>query len=262
MARTRNIKPGFFKSEQLADCDPLARILFAGLWTQADREGILEDRPRRIKSECLPYDDCDVDELLEQLSCRGFIVRYGVDGAKYISIPTFGSHQNPHRDEKPRGFPAAPCNNGANTVQAQLQHSLNLPPETVTNHLPPETATAAAQPAGACADEKAGTKNGKRPSVFDEVTVAILRSPSKLDAWWRKASNQRPRPVISLCEADRLRVHAAAERVLRTKCGSACAVFASIIAGKKWDRLTGEFDDFAQARIKELDAAARGELTQ
>ena len=28
--RSRNLKPGFFKNELLAECDPLARILFEG----------------------------------------------------------------------------------------------------------------------------------------------------------------------------------------------------------------------------------------
>jgi len=48
MARSRNIKPGFFRNEMLAECSPLARLLFAGLWCLADRFGRLEDRPKRI----------------------------------------------------------------------------------------------------------------------------------------------------------------------------------------------------------------------
>ena len=40
MSRSRNIKPGFFKNEHLAECQPLARLLFIGLWTLADREGL------------------------------------------------------------------------------------------------------------------------------------------------------------------------------------------------------------------------------
>ena len=51
MPRARNVKPGFFKNELLAECEPLARILFEGLWCEADREGRLEDRPRRLKAE-------------------------------------------------------------------------------------------------------------------------------------------------------------------------------------------------------------------
>ena len=73
MARSRNIKPGFFLNDELAECDPLARLLFAGLWCIADREGRLEDRPKRIKAEVLPYDDCDVDELLNQLAERSLL---------------------------------------------------------------------------------------------------------------------------------------------------------------------------------------------
>jgi hypothetical protein len=65
MARARNIKPGFFLNDELAECEPLARLLFAGLWCIADREGRLEDKPKRIKVEILPYDDCDIDYLLK-----------------------------------------------------------------------------------------------------------------------------------------------------------------------------------------------------
>lgn len=99
MARSRNIKPAFFVNEQLADVEPLGRILFIGLWTIADREGRLEDRPRKIKVEILPYDDCDVDLLLTELHQKGFIVRYEVEDKKYIWIRKFSKHQNPHIKE-------------------------------------------------------------------------------------------------------------------------------------------------------------------
>lgn len=99
MARARNLKPAFFKNETLAECPPLARLLFAGLWCVADREGRLEDRPKRLKVEILPYDDCDVGELLSILAARGFIDRYVVDDMACIRIPSFGRHQNPHHRE-------------------------------------------------------------------------------------------------------------------------------------------------------------------
>ena len=53
MARTRSIKPSFFDNEILGDLPPLTRLLFIGLWGIADREGRLEDRPKRIKKELL-----------------------------------------------------------------------------------------------------------------------------------------------------------------------------------------------------------------
>ncbi|MEI6309491.1 MAG: hypothetical protein WCP58_07610, partial [bacterium] len=66
--RARNLKPGFFKNEYLGKLDPLVRLLFAGLWCLADRKGRLEDRPGKIKIEALPCDDCDVEQMLEDLA--------------------------------------------------------------------------------------------------------------------------------------------------------------------------------------------------
>lgn len=106
MARARTLKPGFFKNERLAECEPLARLLFEGLWCEADREGRLEDRPRRLKVEYLPYDDCDVVKLLDQLETRGFIVRYQVGEGEYIQILNFVKHQHPHPKEAASQLPA------------------------------------------------------------------------------------------------------------------------------------------------------------
>ena len=95
----RTIKPGFFTNEELTELEPLARLLFAGLWCWADREGRLEDRPRRLRIEILPYDDCDADALLDQLAGRGLIVRYAADRTRYIQVVNFVKHQNPHYKE-------------------------------------------------------------------------------------------------------------------------------------------------------------------
>ena len=64
MARSRNIKPGFSRNEDLAECSVWARLCFALLPTLADREGRLEDRPKRIKGDLFPFDNVDVDPLL------------------------------------------------------------------------------------------------------------------------------------------------------------------------------------------------------
>jgi len=136
MARARNIKPGFFKNEVLAECSPLGRILFAGLWCEADRSGRLEDRPKRIKIACLPYDDCDVDYLLNELAKRGFILRYVVDSTPYIQVLEFSKHQNPHIREVASSIPS-PDEHCASTVLAQFKHgtspadSLNLIPSSL-----------------------------------------------------------------------------------------------------------------------------------
>lgn len=106
--RARNIKPGFFSNDQLAECSALARLLFIGLWCCADREGRLEDRPRKIKGCVFPFEDsveCNIESLLDELAAGGFINRYAVESAKVIEIPTFRHHQRPHRNERPSVLP-------------------------------------------------------------------------------------------------------------------------------------------------------------
>ena len=125
MARARNIKPGFFTNDVLAECSALARILFQGLWCHADREGRLEDRPRKLKAEILPYDECDTEELLCQLESRGFIVRYSHGADRFIQVVNFCKHQNPHVKEQESTIPAQ-CTSGAKPeVAGLIPDSLN-----------------------------------------------------------------------------------------------------------------------------------------
>lgn len=104
--RSRNIKPAFFLNDLLAECDPLARVLFIGLWCFADREGRFEWRPRKIKAAILPYDNgADIENLLSELENRGFIECYMVEDQKYGWIPKFPYHQKPHRNEAQSKIP-------------------------------------------------------------------------------------------------------------------------------------------------------------
>lgn len=104
--RARNLKPGFFKNEELAECSLAARLCFSGLWLLADREGRLEDRPKRIKGELFAFDSIEVEPLLAELHRRCFILRYQAsDGRGLIQILAFGKHQNPHHREPPSELP-------------------------------------------------------------------------------------------------------------------------------------------------------------
>jgi hypothetical protein len=105
MARSRNIKPGFFKNEVLASLPAFTRLLFAGIWTLADREGRLEDRPMRMKMELFPCDNVNVEEMLQQLEGGGFIKRYEVNGEKLVQVLAWSKHQNPHHTEKASTYP-------------------------------------------------------------------------------------------------------------------------------------------------------------
>lgn len=120
MARSRNIKPGFFKNEELCNFPAMTRLLFAGLWTIADKSGRLEDRPRRIKAEVFPFDDVTADQIdgmLRELSSgkEPFIIRYSQDGCQLIQVVNWERHQSPYHREKESTLPPP---NETNTVIA------------------------------------------------------------------------------------------------------------------------------------------------
>ena len=106
--RARNIKPGFFVNEDLAECSAFARLCFIGLWMLADREGRLEDRPKRINGELFTFDDVDIDALLDELVVHRFIVRYRVGRLRFIQVLKFSENQSPHYAEKASVIPAPP----------------------------------------------------------------------------------------------------------------------------------------------------------
>lgn len=103
MARSRNIKPAFFTNDELAEISPLGRLLFIGLWTIADCNGNIEWREKRIKAQLMPYDDCDVKEIMINLDKSGFVRFYSDGDSIYVNVVNFDKHQNPHKNERDKG---------------------------------------------------------------------------------------------------------------------------------------------------------------
>jgi hypothetical protein len=107
MPRIRNIKPEFFDDEGIGSLSPLARLCFIGLWTQADREGRLEDRPDRLKVRLFPYEKkLDMPALISELCAEGCISRYNVNGSHYLLIRKFKEHQYLSKREPESSLPS------------------------------------------------------------------------------------------------------------------------------------------------------------
>lgn len=137
--RARNIKPGFFKNEQLPDCTPLTRLLFIGLWCMADREGLLEDRPRKLKIEVFPCDDCDIDAMLEELQATGFIRRYEIEGRRYVQVVNFKKHQRPHNKEQASTIPAPTWDGVHASGMAPKARARTAPDTGAPSSIPPDS---------------------------------------------------------------------------------------------------------------------------
>jgi hypothetical protein len=128
--RARNLKPGFFRNEDLADLPFEYRLLFQGLWCLADREGRLENRPKRIKGDVFPHDQVDVVSGLIALAEHRFIQLYEVNGTKYIQVLAFNKHQNPHCKEAASMVPA-PCKHSASTENSGARPADSLNPDSL-----------------------------------------------------------------------------------------------------------------------------------
>ena len=170
MARTRDIKPAFFNNEELSELKPLSRLLFIGLWCLADREGRLEDRPKRIKKEILGYDTCNCDSLLQSLHDSGFIDRYCVNDCKYIQIVNFAKHQKPHPNETKSVIPAKESANGDNNVSPWYDASTTME---VTNNAyyptSPTSPTSLSLPLSHHGESESESKKRFKPPTVDEV---------------------------------------------------------------------------------------------
>jgi hypothetical protein len=117
MARIRSIKPEFFKHGDLQDLEianpgQYVMLVYAGLWTLCDKNGVFLCNARDIKNEILPYINFDMQKTLDVLEKDGYFVKYQFKGKVYGFVPTFEKYQFPTANEKkcPPKYPAPPEN--------------------------------------------------------------------------------------------------------------------------------------------------------
>lgn len=100
MARIRTIKPEFWSSEQVVECSAMARLLFIGLWNFCDDAGIHPTAEKTIKMRVFPGDDISTESirrLIDELSSKGLIDLYEVEGVEYLMVTGWDKHQKVER---------------------------------------------------------------------------------------------------------------------------------------------------------------------
>lgn len=108
MARKRMIDPGIWSSEQFGSLCREARLLFVGIFSNADDAGRLKGAGRFLKATIFPYDE-DItsarviewrDEIASAVDADGVapIRVYAVNGIEYIDLPRWSRWQ---RIDKP-----------------------------------------------------------------------------------------------------------------------------------------------------------------
>jgi hypothetical protein len=151
MARSRFAKPEFFDDPVLARCSHPARLLFVACWQVADRCGVFEWDPARLRKYAFGYEDitsAQVETMLSELVSGGFLRVATFEGRAYALVVNLAKHQKFHVAEKPKYENVFKSATWLSTVQAPTQHpasTLLAPPEhrigTVPESLSLETET-------------------------------------------------------------------------------------------------------------------------
>ena len=166
MARTRQIKPGFFLNDELWKCSPHSRLLFIGLWTLADREGRLKKRPTLFRGALFPYEhDLATASMLEELESHGFITSYESGEEQLLLINGFKKHQTPHPKEQKSELPPV--------------HGKGEPRCVEANPLPSNPL-----PSNPCVGGDPLPEEDSPPMTADEKTV--------FDAWYKRKGMEIP----------------------------------------------------------------------
>lgn len=108
--RIRTIKPEFYRSADIAGLCLEDRLLFIGIWSYVDDNGVGRDEEDLVVTDLFPKDYfkdpagtlARVATGLARLAAAGLIVRYEVDGRAYLQVTNWGRHQKIDRPNKPR----------------------------------------------------------------------------------------------------------------------------------------------------------------
>ena len=98
MPTRRMIDPSFWTSETVGALTRDQRLLFIGLWSNADDQGRIRGHVALVRSCIFPYDDISLDEIradLAALSEGAFILCYQVEGREVIQIKNWWTYQRP-----------------------------------------------------------------------------------------------------------------------------------------------------------------------
>lgn len=106
MAERRAIYSGIWDDDLFGNNSYLGMLIWIGLFSKcADDQGRLEDNVVLIKNKLFPYKDIPSQEVEDCLvSFDGHIIRYEVDGKKYIQLAKWWDHQ-PLKYATPSKFP-------------------------------------------------------------------------------------------------------------------------------------------------------------
>lgn len=115
--RIRSIKPEFWRSDDIAALPISARLLFIGLWSYVDDNGVGSDKISSIAADLFAADlEVDPAETFRRVSAdttcletRGLIVRYRADGKALLYVTNWDRHQVVRNPSLGKKYPLPPA---------------------------------------------------------------------------------------------------------------------------------------------------------
>ncbi len=130
MARKRMISPEIWDSENFSKLSILARLVFIGMFSNADDEGRGKAKAAFLKSKLFPYDEsmrvADVESALDEVAENMSVTMYSHDGNEYYSFDNWKKWQ---RVDKPSPSNIIPYDSeSCNIIRGTFrEHSPNVP---------------------------------------------------------------------------------------------------------------------------------------
>lgn len=186
--RIRSIKPEFWRSEDVVFKDWHTRLVFIGIWSYVDDNGVGLDKLSDITADLFAHDlSIDPTETLNRVSTAldylqkgGQITRYQVDGKRYLYVSKWEAHQRVNNPNKPR-FPPPPV--AVTSVNVEPTATLNSSSVETMQTLPPgavEQWSSGTEEQGLKASPPVKAK--RYPDDFEEFWQAYPRHENKADA--------------------------------------------------------------------------------
>ncbi len=96
------VDPQIWRNEKFGSLPDAGRLLFIGIFSQADDDGRLKASPKFLKATIFPYDEDktaeQVKKLRDQCADQGLIRVYTNGEVEYLDIPGWSEHQQIRKD--------------------------------------------------------------------------------------------------------------------------------------------------------------------
>lgn len=190
--RIRSIKPEFWRSQDISDLSIEDRLLFIGLWSYVDDNGVGVYDEAFITADLFAHDlSRDPIETLSRVSTglkrlrdAGLITLYTHEGKAYLYINTWTDHQRVNNPNKPR-YP----------TPTSANESLSTPKVDPKENLPPGTGEQGSRGAG-----EQGNSSKHDSDEPRKTKVKTAGYSKEFENWWKhypiKSGKKRAYPAF------------------------------------------------------------------